>query len=117
MKNNIQEIYKILNLPDVFTRLEMDTSQLKPIEHLLTPFLNDCQNNSPTLGEMIVLAKKYDGVLDCYIVNSDRNDTRFSCEGIFFPDISRKDIIAIVSKYPDADEMNVDDNNLRLWWD
>lgn len=116
-KTNVQEIYKILNIPDAFTRIKMSIEDLKPIDHLLTPFLEDRQNNSPTLGEMIALAKKYDGVLDCYIVNSDRADTRFSCEGILFPDISRKSIIEIVSKYPDADETDVDDNNLRLWWD
>lgn len=117
MKNNVKEIFKILNLPDVFTRLEMDTEQIKPIEHLLTPFLDDCQNNSPILGEMIGMAKKYDGVLDCYIVNTDRDDTRFSCEGIMFRDLSPREIIRLSNKYSEADEVDVLDNNLRLWWD
>lgn len=94
MKNNVQEIYKILNLPDVFTRLEMNTSQLATVEHLLTPFLEDCQNNSPTVKRFLELSEQYNAVLECYIVNTDRDDTRFSIEGVSFTHLAKDDIIS-----------------------
>ena len=121
-KFNIYEIQRILEIEDKFTRVDLNHYDISTIEHLLNPFLEDCQNNSPELKDMIDLCKKYKGIMECYIVETNREDSRLSCEGIVFPKISTEDMIDIVNNYHCADEFNISTNadetfRVRLWWD
>lgn len=121
MKNTVQEIFKSLNIPDAFTRIHLNKHDIEKIEHLLTPFLDSAHNNAPYTSTMVELCKKHDAILECYIVNSDRQDARFSCEGINFKKLDATTMCFIVSGYHNADELSLsvveDKFNLRLWWD
>lgn len=118
----VKEIQRILCVEDKFNRIDLNKYEIESIEHLLGPFLNDCQNNSPELVDMIKLCKDYSAILECYITESSRSDARLSCEGIVFPKLSSLELVNLANDYHIADEFHISVNNdgtfrLRLWWD
>lgn len=120
--DNIRAIQETLEIDDVFTNIDLNKHDIQRIEPYLKPFLSGCQNESPPLSEMIELCKKYSGIMECYIVNTDRDDTRISCEGITMRGLNAHDMCEIVNQYRYADELNLSNNNnisfdIRLWWD
>jgi len=81
---------------------------------------NDRQNNSPTMKEMVRIAKQYNGKLHGYVVpvESGRDDARISFEGFYIKAGPRTAIEVSNRTSPDEfDEVEVKTNYWRFWWD
>ena len=121
-KFSVSEVLKILDLDDKFHQIDVNLHDLEKIEHLLGPFLDDCQNSSPSFGELITLAKEYNGILECYITGTNRDDCRMSCEGIVLRNVTQLDMIELVNSWHSSDELHLSvelngNFRIRLWWD
>lgn len=120
----ILEIQKILELKDEFTYINLTGVQLMALteDNLLQPFLDDAQNNSPTVQEFITFISEQKDIkrytLECYVVPTNRDDTRLSIEGISGKDLSSIELQRAIENFRHADEFNlsVSEANFRAWW-
>jgi hypothetical protein len=79
--------------------------------------LDDAQNMSPELKEMIEIATKYGGTLEGYAIprESGREDARISIDGFTLP---LKELEALRLQIElRADEFGEDEGGYRYWWD
>ena len=78
-----------------------------------------CQNNSPSIGDFLKFLEANPKFrAHGYVVSPDRNDYRVSIEGITYEgDASKEEIITFVSFCNGADELDLDNESLRAWWD
>lgn len=121
-KEAVKNILNTLELRDEFQRLDLDRHEIELISPYLEPFLDECQNSSPSLGKLLSIAKDYNYTLECYIVNTDRKDTRFTCEGIVLKNVTRKQLIDLLNNQLTGDEVTLSECgehnfNIRFWWD
>lgn len=76
------------------------------------------QNNSPTMGQMLALAKKHRGSLEGYVIpkSSGREDARITFDGVTLtltPDKARQ-----LARKISPDEFDqVSPTKWRFWWD
>lgn len=95
--------------------------QINELDDLGILDMNESQNDSPTVGEMIdfLKSRKTDGwYVHGYCVSPERSDFRISFEGVgkhSAPSI--QDIIDFSKLFRWADEFEVSENGLRCWYD
>ena len=79
----------------------------------------ETQNDSPTVEEFYNFLKKYPEVtFHGYAVSNKRDDYRVSIEGLEYAgDCSRELIVDFVKLCKSADELDVETDYLRSWWD
>lgn len=127
-KKDVERIQLILEVKDVFTYIELSARMLLDLydKGLLKYFLDDCQNDSPSVKEFIeyMESRKADDALDgfffeCYIVNTKRDDTRFSIEAISGVNLPQNVLQWAINEFHRADEFQVelDKKCFRAWWD
>jgi len=81
------------------------------------------QNCSPTIGEIFQFgqaqkSKGFDWTFQGYVISPDREDYRVSVDGIEWRGDACYQIIADFEAIAqDADELDIDPNFLRAWWD
>lgn len=117
----VKKIQEFLKIEDRFINLEISGENLLKLHQLdlLDNFLDDCQNDSPSVGTMLLIARTFPkkSSFYCYVVNTDREDTRLSIEGYVISDIGHYDAIELMRQHTCADEIDYSNNNLRMWWD
>lgn len=76
------------------------------------------QNFSPTMKEMVRIAKKYNGKLHGYVVpvESGRDDARITFEGFYIKADPRTALEVSNSTRPDEFD-EIKKNIWRFWWD
>ena len=74
-------------------------------------------NGSPTMKELLELAKKYNGLLEGYVIPkaSKREDYRITFDGIVLP-ITKEMALMLRSKFK-PDEFDQTPQGWRFWWD
>jgi hypothetical protein len=80
--------------------------------------LEEAQNDSPNMREMIELAVMYNGMLGGYVITTDseRDDAGIIFESLILPITA--DVAAQLNEELKPDEFSVlDDGSYRLWWD
>lgn len=77
------------------------------------------QNNSPSIASFLEFLQENPKFRATgYIVSPDREDYRVSIEGITYDgDASKEEIITFVHFCNGADELELDSESLRAWWD
>lgn len=121
-KEAVKCILNALDLRDEFQRIDLDKYEIDLIRPYLEPFLDENQNNSPDLAALLEIANDYNYILECYIVNTDREDTRITCEGILFKNITRAQLIDLINNKLTGDEVSLSkcgehNFNIKFWWD
>lgn len=121
----VKQLQKLLNIPDAFTRIDIPAITMISLrkDGLLDPFLEDCQNDSPSIEELLNFVEK--GTLrekitfECYVVETTRNDTRLSIEGLAGIGLTMNEMQKIIDEYARADEFSCDikSGSFRAWWD
>lgn len=100
---------------------DLTTLQVNQLKDLGLLDLNDSQNDSPTMGEMIdfLKARETDGwYVIGYCVSPERSDFRVTFEGIGkSTPPSKQDIIDFTTLFRWADEFYVNNEGLRCWYD
>lgn len=120
----IQAIQRHLSIKNVFTYLNINGVDILEMHSngMFELFLNDAQNNAPTLREFIQFLVESDTPEDyylmTYIVDTNRDDTRFTVEGIFADGMESLKLDDII-RFRDADELDYSssNNSFRAWWD
>lgn len=118
-RNSIIGISSDENQLGGITRFEkLDINQLDQLIRLKFADPRDCQNNSPSIGDIYKLMKKWSSVKAFgYAVSHEREDYRVSLEGFFcegaISQELRNDFI-LISK--GADELETQ-RTLYAWWD
>lgn len=85
--------------------------------------LDDRQNESPTVGEMLEWVQENpDGYIHGYMVEPGRNDYRVSFEGVgrkATPEkpITAQEVMEFTNLFRHADSFEVSDDELYAWWD
>lgn len=82
--------------------------------------LESCQNNSPTTEQFLDFMEEWPGYYaHGYAVCFERSDVRVTIEGISKGGsfIERDELIAFMQKFRYADELTIEDDNLRCWYD
>lgn len=96
-------------------------NQIDQFDELGVLDMDERQNDSPTIGEMIdfLRARETDGwYVHGYCISPERDDFRITFEGVGKNSApSRKDIIDFITLFRWADEFYVDDDGLRCWYD
>jgi hypothetical protein len=79
--------------------------------------LNERQNESPTMKEMIAIAEKYGGTLFGYVIpiESGREDARITFDGLILPVNSV--IAQMLNKKYKPNEFDKQSDGYRFWWD
>lgn len=80
----------------------------------------DRQNNSPTLEVFVKIARKFPNTLFTgYIIGPEREDERFTIDGVKIPLSDVKRVLPIIRKNQlyKADEDYVEGGYRVLWWD
>ena len=100
---------------------ELTIIQIDQLEELGILDANECQNDSPTIGEMLefLRARKTDGwYVHGYCIDPNRDDFRITFEGVGKKTPpSKQDIIDFTALFRWADEFYVDNDGLRCWYD
>ena len=107
--DELQEYFNIENVPPDFA---MSLSKGSPEFDL-----DSQQNDSPTMGDMIKIAKEHNGTLEGYVIptESGRNDARVSFDGFTLAGKTR-DMIALREELS-PDEFQMVGSKYRFWWD
>jgi len=118
----VLEIKEVLGLSEGFKWIDLPYDSVVEIEPLLTPFLEDCQNDSPSVGELVVLCKKHKASLGGYITESDRADCRISFCSVSFISLSNEEMVELINTWHGVDDLTLSREtdgsfSLRLWWD
>lgn len=97
----------------------MLSEQLDELVRLKHADPETCQNCSPSIAEFLEFLKENQGFLaHGYVVSPNRDDYRVSVEGITYSgDASKEEIITFVNFCHHADELELENNFLRAWWD
>lgn len=116
------ERYEFKKYPGGLRRFEKLTLlQINQLDEIGILDMDDCQNDSPTMGEMIefLRSRKTDGwYVHGYCICPERSDFRITFEGIGkTTPPSKKDIIDFTSLFRWADEFYVGADGLRCWYD
>ena len=93
-------------------------------EKLMTGYPNvnpeERHNDSPKMKDMVMLAKKYRGSLEGYVVpvESGRPDARITFDGIVLPvSMSTARKLADTFALSKPDEIDKVEGGIRIWWD
>lgn len=113
----------------------LTVEQLEEISKVEGVDLYDKQNEAPTLKQFLEFGENVtrfsllnlDGELyyEGYLVDADRNDSRITIDGIAIKNVSVKedpeDLDELKSDFKrfarKADELDIEDNYMRAWWD
>ena len=113
----------------------LTVEQLEEISKVEGVNLYDKQNGAPTLKQFLKFGENVtrfsllnlDGELyyEGYLVDADRNDSRITIDGIVIKNVSVKedpeDLDELKSDFKRfarrADELEIEDNYMRAWWD
>lgn len=100
-----------------FGGLDLDTLQILHEHNFLS--LDDCQNYSPSIGEIMEFMDKNIGfTAHGYVVSDARSDYRVSIEGVEkVHGITETDMEAFRELFGDADEFDCNENGLYCWYD
>jgi hypothetical protein len=111
-----------LSLKDFFHIAEVPVDVIEPFTEGEKPFLNpdDTQNSSPSVRELLALAKRFPGsTVGGYVIptESGRDDARISLDTIY---IKAPGTVATKLKRelkPDEYSYNKETKSYRFWWD
>ena len=85
--------------------------------------LEDCQNYSPTMRELLAYAHYADTTYDGYIVKDiHRPDRRVTVDGITLKHITAEEAVEILQQFKSADNLTCEKQDdgtyvLYAWWD
>lgn len=100
---------------------ELTLIQINQLEELDIIDMDECQNDSPTIGEMLefLRSRETDGwYVHGYCISPERDDFRITFEGVGKKTPpSKQDIIDFASLFRWADEFQADNDGLRCWYD
>lgn len=118
----VKGIQARLNLKDEFSYLDITSENLSILDQLglIEPFYDDCQNNSPSVKEFIEFTKGKSGyVFECYVVPTNREDTRLSIEAIKGEGLCSRALEQVTKEFHHADEfeIKISKKSFRAWWD
>ena len=111
--NSLEEKYDIKS----FSKLSVEKAKELLDKNFADP--DDAQNDAPTFQEMIDFCTKYPQVkMHGYAVNISRSDYRVTIEGLEYNGIVSKELmIEFTNLFRDADDFNVQENELFCWFD
>ncbi len=83
----------------------------------------DSQNFSPTIGEFFDFAQRqgnkgFEFTFEGYVISPERRDYRVSIDGLFYRGICSTELILDFQEFVnEPDELEIEPNYLRAWWD
>lgn len=100
---------------------ELTLDQIEKLDNLGILNLDECQNEAPSVGEMIDFLRSIDSTgwyVHGYCVCAERPDFRISFEGVGKKTSpTRDDMIQFVNTFRWADELQMDEEGLYCWYD
>ncbi|MGD1804394.1 hypothetical protein ACP6PL_02980 [Dapis sp. BLCC M126] len=83
----------------------------------------DSQNFSPTIGDFFEFAQRqgnkgFEFILEGYVISPERRDYRVSIDSLFYRGICSTELIFDFQEFVnEPDELEIEPNYLRAWWD
>ncbi len=83
----------------------------------------DAQNFSPTVGDFFDFAQRqgnkgFEFIFEGYVISPERPDYRVSIDGLFYRGICSTELIFDFQEFVnEPDELEIEPNYLRAWWD
>lgn len=100
---------------------QLNLEQLTQLEALGALDMDDAQNESPTISEILAFLTSRDTegwYAGGYCISPDRGDFRISIDAVGkSTPPSRDDLIDFVKMFRYADELSIDDGSLYCWFD
>lgn len=94
-------------------------AQLQALRRAKLLDMNQTQNDSPTVADLVQFMEEHPGVVGHgYVIGVDRPDCRVSLEGLEFKGTVTIPLISdFIKLCQGADELDVTEFSLRSWWD
>ena len=83
----------------------------------------DTQNFSPTISDLFDFAQRqankgFEFTFEGYVISPERSDYRVSIDGLFYRGICSTELIFDFQEFVnEPDELDIEPNYLRAWWD
>lgn len=119
--NKIKKILEVLGLQDRnYQEVRLKRDEILKIKELLD--LSDCQNNSPTLGDLLDKIIPEEGELftyEGYIIGTERSDARLTIDCVCGENIGSETMLKAFNEWGQADEADFSTitREFRVWWD
>ena len=119
--NKIKKILEALGLDDKnYQEIRLKRDEILKIKDFLD--LNGCQNNSPTLGELLDKIVPEEGEIftyEGYIIGTERGDSRLAIDCVCGENIGGETMIKALNEWGQADEADFSTvtREFRVWWD